>query len=203
MEIATQRPNSKHLVAAAPESAAPRHGQGNRALSIVRAKDNQPNYGDTDMAGTIDARLKELGLELPQAPKAAGAYVGYVQTGNQLFVAGQIPLWNGELRHIGKVGVEISIEEAQEAARVCALNIVAQTKDALGGDLDRVVRIVKLGGFVNCPPDFTQHPEVINGASNLIGDIFGDKGAHARFAMGAGSLPRNVAVEIDAVIEVA
>ena len=155
------------------------------------------------MAGTIDARLKELGLELPQAPKAAGAYVGYVRTGNQLFVAGQIPLWNGELRHIGKVGVEISIEEAQEAARVCALNIVAQAKDALGGDLHRVVRIVKLGGFVNCPPDFTQHPEVINGASNLIGDIFGEKGAHARFAMGAGSLPRNVAVEIDAVIEVA
>lgn len=155
------------------------------------------------MAGTIDARLEELGIELPQAPAAAGAYVGYVQTGNLLFVAGQVPFWNGELRHVGKVGDDLSLEEGQEAARVCALNILAQAKDALGGDLDRVVRIVKLGGFVNCPTDFTQHPQVINGASNLIGDIFGDKGAHARFALGAGSLPLNVAVEIDAVIEVA
>ncbi|MDW3205263.1 MAG: RidA family protein [Alphaproteobacteria bacterium] len=154
------------------------------------------------MAGNIDARLQELGLDLPDPPKAAGAYVGYVRTGNQLFVAGQIPLWNGELRHVGKVGVDLTVEQAQEAARVCALNIIAQAKDALDGDLDRVVRVVKLGGFVNCPPDFTQHPQVINGASNLIGDIFGEKGAHARFAMGAGSLPMNVAVEIDAVIEV-
>ena len=147
------------------------------------------------MTGKIDARLEELGIELPQVPPPAGAYVGVVQTGNLLFVAGQVPFWNGERRHIGKVGTE--------AAGVCALNILAQAKAALGGDLDRITRIVKLGGFVNCPPDFDQHPVVINGASNLIGEIFGeDIGAHARFAMGAGSLPFNVAVEIDAVIEV-
>ncbi len=154
------------------------------------------------MAGKIDARLAELGITLPDAPKAAGAYVGYVRSGNLLFVAGQVPFWNGELRHTGKVGLDLTLEEGQEAARVCALNIVAQAKAALDGDLDRVVRIVKLGGFVNCPTDFTQHPAVINGASNLIGEIFGEKGAHARFAMGAGSLPLNVAVEIDAVIEI-
>ena len=158
---------------------------------------------EKDMAGKIDARLAELGLELPTAPAAAGAYVGYVRSGNQLFVAGQIPIWNGEIRHQGKVGGDLTLEEGQEAARVCALNIIAQAKAALDGDLDRVVRIVKLGGFVNCPVDFSDHPKVINGASNLIGDIFGEKGAHARFAMGAGSLPLNVAVEIDAVIEVA
>lgn len=154
------------------------------------------------MVGQIEARLKELGIELPQAPAAAGAYVGYVQTGKQLFVAGQVPFWNGDLKYVGKVGVEFSIEDGQEAAKICALNILAQAKVALSGDLDRITRIVKLGGFVNCPTDFTQHPAVINGASNLIGEIFGDKGAHARFAMGAGSLPLNVAVEIDAVIEV-
>jgi len=155
------------------------------------------------MAGQIDQRLQELGIELPSAPGAAGAYVGYVQSGNMLFVAGQIPFWNGELKYTGKVGEELSIEDGQEAAKICALNIIAQAKEALGGDLDRITRIVKLGGFVNCPTDFTQHPQVINGASNLIGEIFGDKGAHARFAMGAGSLPLNVGVEIDAVIEVA
>lgn len=155
------------------------------------------------MAGTIDARLKELGIELPEPPGAAGSYVGYVQTGNLLFLAGQVPFWNGELKHIGKVGQDLTIEQGQEAAGVCALNLIAQAKKALDGDLDRVVRFVKLGGFVNCPTDFTDHPKVINGASDLIADIFGEKGAHARFALGAGSLPLNVAVEIDAVIEVA
>lgn len=157
---------------------------------------------ETTMAGQIEARLKELGLELPEAPKAAGAYVGYVQTGNLLFLAGQVPFWNGELLHVGKVGVDFTVEQGQEAARVCTLNILAQTKVALG-DLDRVTRFVKLNGYVNCPQDFTQHPAVINGASNLIGEVFGEKGAHARVAMGAGSLPLNVAVEIDAVIEFA
>lgn len=155
------------------------------------------------MAGKIDARLEELGIELPQVPPPAGAYVGVVQTGNLLFVAGQVPFWNGERRHIGKVGTDLTVEQGQEAAGVCALNILAQAKAALGGDLDRITRIVKLGGFVNSAPDFDQHPVVINGASNLIGEIFGEEiGAHARFAMGAGSLPFNVAVEIDAMIEV-
>ncbi|MEQ8443962.1 MAG: RidA family protein [Alphaproteobacteria bacterium] len=154
------------------------------------------------MAGQIDRKLQELGIELPDAPGAAGAYVGYVQTGNLLFVAGQVPFWNGELKFKGKVGADLSIEEGAEAARVCALNILAQAKQALGGDLDRIRRVVKLSGFVNCPADFGDHPKVINGASNVIGEIFGDAGAHARIALGAGSLPLGVAVEVDAVIEV-
>ena len=153
------------------------------------------------MAGTIDAKLTELGLELPAVAAPAGSYVGYVISGNQIFVSGQIPFWNGDVKFKGKVGTDYSIEEGQEAARVCSLNIIAQVKDALGGDLDRVTKVVKLGGFVNCPPDFEGHPMVINGASELIGAVFGEKGRHARFAMGAGSLPFNVAVEIDAVIE--
>ena len=153
------------------------------------------------MAGQIEARIQELGLELPEAPKPAGSYVQHYQSGNLIFVAGQIPFWNGELKHLGKVGADLSLEDGQEAARVCALNIIAQAKDALG-DLDRVKRIVKLSGFVNCPTDFDAHPKVINGASDLMGEIFGEKGVHTRIALGAGSLPLNVAVEIDAIIEV-
>ncbi len=153
------------------------------------------------MAGIIDARLAELNLELPTVAKPAGSYVGYVISGNQIFVSGQIPFWNGELKYKGKVGVDINMEDAQAAAKTCALNIIAQVKDALEGDLDRVTKIIKLGGFVNCPTDFEAHPTVINGASDLMGAVFGDKGRHARFAMGAGSLPLNVAVEVDAIVE--
>lgn len=154
------------------------------------------------MAGKIDTRLQELGIELPTPPAPAGAYVQHYRHGDLVYVAGQVPFWNGELTYVGKVGVEFSIEEGQAAARTCALNLVAQAKDALGGDLDRVVRVVKLGGFVNCPSDFTDHPKVINGASNVIGDIFEEAGKHVRFAVGAGSLPLNVAVEVEGIFEV-
>jgi enamine deaminase RidA (YjgF/YER057c/UK114 family) len=154
------------------------------------------------MAGQIDARLKELGITLPQPPAAAGAYTQTVQVGSLLTISGQIPFWNGELTYIGKVGVEFSLEEGQAAARTCTLNIIAQISQALDGDLDRVKRIVKLGGFVNCPPDYTDHPKVINGASNLMGDVFGEKGQHTRFAVGAGSLPLGVAVEVEALVEI-
>lgn len=154
------------------------------------------------MAGQIDARLKELGLELPEPPKPAGSYVQHHTVGNMLYIAGQITFWNGELKYLGKVGQEFSIEEGQEAARICALNIIAQAKDALG-DLDRVARIVRLGGYVNSPVEFDKHPAVINGASDLMGQVFGEKGKHVRVAMGAGSLPLNVAVEIEALIEFA
>lgn len=153
------------------------------------------------MSGTVEAKINELGLELPSAPQPAGAYVQFYQSGNLLFVAGQIPFWNGELKYQGKVGQEFSIEEGQEAARLCALNIIAQAKEATG-NLDKVARIVKLSGFVNCPTDFADHPKVINGASDLMGDVFGEKGKHTRIALGAGSLPLNVAVEIDAIIEI-
>ena len=156
------------------------------------------------MAGLIDARLEELGIDLPRPPDAAGSYVGHVRAGALLFLAGQIPFRNGELTLKGKVGGDLTVEQGREAARICALNLIAQAKTALDGDLDRITRFVKLGGFVNCPADFTEHPKVINGASDLIARIFGEKiGAHARFALGAGSLPLNAAVEIDAVIEAA
>jgi enamine deaminase RidA (YjgF/YER057c/UK114 family) len=154
------------------------------------------------MAGQIDARLKELGIEIPTVAKPAAAYVPGVRTGNLIFVSGQVPFVNGELTFKGKVGAEFTVEQGQECARVCALNAIAVAKDMLGGDLDKVTRVVKLGGFVNCPADFEQHPMVINGASNVVGEIFGDKGAHSRFAVGVGSLPFNVAVEVEAVFEV-
>ena len=155
------------------------------------------------MAGTIDARLEELGIELPQAAAPAANYVPYVVSGKQVFVAGQITILNGELKHLGKLGAEIGVEEGVEAARLCGLNIIAQVKAACGGDLDRVVRCVRLGGFVNSTPDFTDQPEVINGASNLMVEVFGDKGKHSRAAVSAGSLPRGVSVEIDAIFEIA
>lgn len=155
------------------------------------------------MAGEIDARLQELGIELPEAAAPAANYVPFVVSGNMVFVAGQITIHNGELKHLGKLGAEISVEEGQEAARLCGLNIIAQVKAACGGDLDRVQRVVRLGGFVNSTPDFTDQPEVINGASNLMVDVFGDKGKHSRAAVSAGSLPRGVSVEIDAIFEIA
>jgi enamine deaminase RidA (YjgF/YER057c/UK114 family) len=154
------------------------------------------------MAGQIDARLKELGIEIAAAAAPVANYVGYVQTGNLVFVSGQVTIQGGEFKHLGKLGAGISLEEGQAAARLCATNIIAQLKSACGGDLDRVQRIVKLGGFVNSTPDFTDQPKVINGASDLMVEVFGDKGKHARAAVSAGSLPLGVAVEIDAVVEI-
>jgi enamine deaminase RidA (YjgF/YER057c/UK114 family) len=155
------------------------------------------------MAGVIDARLEELGIELPQAAAAVANYVPYVFTGNLVFVSGQVTIDKGEFKYLGKVGSDLSVEQGQEAARLCALNIIAQLKEACGGDLDRVERIVKLGGFVNSTPDFKDQPKVINGASDLMVEVFGDKGKHARAAVSAGALPVGVAVEVDAVAEIA
>ena len=155
------------------------------------------------MAGKIEARLAELGIELPQAAAPAANYVPYVVTGNQVFVAGQITFWKGEVKYIGKVGKDFSTAEAQQAARLCALNIIAQVKAACGGDLDRVRRCVKLGVFVNCVDGFSEQPQVANGASDLMVELFGDAGRHARFAVGTNALPRNVATEADAVFEIA
>ena len=153
------------------------------------------------MAGAIDARLAEIGIKLPDAPLPAANYVPYVITGNLIFIAGQIPASNGEVKFIGKLGTDLSTDDGISAARLCVLNIVAQAKAALGGDLDRVVRFVKVGGFVNSTENFTDHPKIINGASDLLVKIFGDSGRHARFAVGASSLPLGIGVEIDAVIE--
>jgi enamine deaminase RidA (YjgF/YER057c/UK114 family) len=154
------------------------------------------------MAGRIEARLAELRIELPQVPAPAANYVPSVRAGDLLFIAGQICQWNGERRFIGKLGAAISVEQGREAARLCALNILAVTQHALGGDLDRVLRCVRLGAFVNSTEDFAQQPQVANGASDLLVEIFGDAGRHARAAVGVNALPGGVAVEIDAVLEV-
>lgn len=154
------------------------------------------------MSGIIEDKLSGLGIDLPIAAAPAANYVPYVISGKQIFVAGQIPFWNGALKGIGKVGQDLSTEEAVEIARICGLNLIAQAKVACGGDLDRIIRVVKLGGFVNCIENFQDHPEVINGASNLMVDVFGEKGTHSRFAVGVNSLPRGVSVEIDGVFEI-
>ena len=154
------------------------------------------------MAGEVDARLAELGIEVPEAAAAVANYVGYVRSGNLVFVSGQVPLVDGAFKFQGKVGAEFSVEEGQEAARICAINIIAQLKAACGGDLDRVRRIVKLGGFVNSTPEFTDQPKVINGASDLMVAVFGDAGRHSRAAVSAGALPLGVAVEVNAVAEI-
>jgi enamine deaminase RidA (YjgF/YER057c/UK114 family) len=152
---------------------------------------------------TIERRLVELGVALPTPSVPAASYVPWRKVGNLVFIAGQIPVKDGQRLFIGKVGREYTVEQGQEAARLVALNVLAHVKAACEGDLDRVVSIVRLGVFVNCGPEFAQHPMVANGASDLLVQIFGDAGRHTRAAVGAPSLPFDVAVEIDAVFEVA
>jgi enamine deaminase RidA (YjgF/YER057c/UK114 family) len=152
---------------------------------------------------SIEARLKELNITLPTPPAPVASYVPYVVVGNQVFISGQVTIGPNGLEYVGTVGQEISLEDGKAAARLCAINVIAQAKAACGGDLDRVKRIVKVTVFVNAVPGFAQHPEVANGASDLFVQVFGDAGRHARAAVGAGSLPRNVATEVEAVIEIA
>lgn len=154
------------------------------------------------MAGKIDKRLGELGIDLPPANAPAGNYVPFVRTGNLLFISGQIPVIDGKPAFIGALGAEFSVEDGAAAARACTLSILAQAREALGGDLDRVVRCVKLSGFVASTPDFTDHPKVINGASDLLVEVFGEAGRHARAAVGMSALPLGVAVEVEAIFEV-
>jgi enamine deaminase RidA (YjgF/YER057c/UK114 family) len=155
------------------------------------------------MSGRISARLKDLGIILPIPATPQGSYVPWVRTGALLFISGQITMGPKGLEYVGIVGDDINLEDAKRAARLCGVNVVAQAATALDGDLDRVRRVVKVTGFVNAVAGFTQHPEVINGASDLFVEIFGDAGLHARAAVGASSLPRNVAVEVEAIFEVA
>lgn len=154
------------------------------------------------MTSKIQARLAELGVTLPAAPSPAANYVPAVRTGNLLFIAGQVPVQDGKAQFLGQLGATLTVEEGQNAARLCAINVLAQVAQALGGDLDRVVRCVRVGGFVNAVPQFTEHPKVVNGASDLFVAVFGEAGKHARTAVGAGSLPRGVAVEVEAVFEI-
>ena len=154
------------------------------------------------MPHRIDDRLKALGIELP-VPSAPGAnYVPFVRTGNLLFLTGQLAQWNGERRFVGKLGREFGVEEGQQAARLCALNLVAHLRDALDGDLDRVVRCVRIAGYVNSVPDFVAQSQVINGASDLCVEIFQEAGRHTRMAVGVSALPYDVAVEVEGVFEV-
>tara|TARA_B100000073_G_scaffold346580_1_gene358316 strand:+ start:1169 stop:1648 length:480 start_codon:yes stop_codon:yes gene_type:complete len=150
----------------------------------------------------IYARLEKMGLTLPKAAAPAANYVPYVISGSQVYISGQLPFLDGQQSHIGRLGDTLTLESGVEAAQNCALNILAQLDAAMGGDWSRLKRCVKLGGFVNSTPQFTDQPAVINGASNLMGELLGEMGRHARFAVSAVSLPLGVAVEIDAVFEI-
>jgi len=153
------------------------------------------------MSGKIEARLNELGIELPQPAAPVANYVPFTVSGNLVFVSGQICQWNGELRFVGKLGAGVATD-GREAARLCALNILAHLRIACEGDLDRVRRVLRLGGFVNCTPEFTDMPQIVNGASDLMVLVFGDKGRHARAAVGMNGLPGGVAVEVEATFEI-
>ena len=150
----------------------------------------------------IDKRLAELGIALPTPAKPIANYVPWVRTGNLVFISGQGAVRDGKIEYTGKVGDTLSIEDAIASARLTAINVIAHLRDACGGDLDRVKRIVKLLGFVNCTPTFGDQPKIINGASDLMVEVFGEKGRHARSAVGAPSLPFNLSVEVEAIAEI-
>ena len=154
------------------------------------------------MIDDINKKLVALNIKLDEASIPAGSYVPYVITGNLIFISGQLPFINGQLTTKGKVGDNVSIDEAIKMAEACAKAILSQLKAACNGDLNKVKRVVKLGGFVASAPEFTDHPTVINGASDLFVKIFGEKGKHARFAIGAAALPRDVPVEIEGIFEI-
>lgn len=149
----------------------------------------------------LNEKLKELGIELPQVSLPAANYVPCNISGNTLYVSGQLPMLDGKPQFIGKVGREFTIEQGQECARLCTINILAHTAKILGGDLGRVAKLIRLGVFVNAPDDFADHPKVANGASDLMVNLMGDAGKHARFAVGVSGLPFGVAVEVDATFE--
>lgn len=150
----------------------------------------------------VAKKLQDLGIEIPAAPKPAASYVPYVITGNQVIISGQIPFVKGSVEgQVGKLGDNFSIEQGKNVARTCAINVISQLKEACGGNLDKA-KCVRLGVFVNSTPEFTEHPAVANGASDLIAQIFGERGTHARAAVGVAGLPFGVAVEVEAVFEI-
>lgn len=149
-----------------------------------------------------EQRMIELGLSLPNVPTPIANFVPFRRDGDRIFLAGQICEWNGEVRYRGKLGVEHELADGQEAARICALNLLAALREACGGTLNRVTACLRVGGFVNCAPDYLHVPQVINGASNLIHALFGERGLHARTAIGVASLPQGAAVEVDAIFSI-
>lgn len=152
------------------------------------------------MSGSVEARLAELGLTLPEAPAPAGVYVAARRSGRYVYTAGQVPFVDGKLPASGKVGGEVSAEQAKELARICALNALAAVK-SVTGDLDRIAQVVKVTGFVASAPDFTAQPGVINGASELLGEVLGARGVHARSAVGVAVLPQDSPVEVEILVE--
>lgn len=151
--------------------------------------------------GKFETRLADMGITLPDAPAPAANYVPYVLVGDVLYVSGQLPKY-GDRTIVGKLGDDLDIETGAEAAKFCAINLLAQVKAACGGDLDRLKRVVKLGGFVNSTPDFGDQPKVINGASDFLGEALGEAGKHARAAVSSPALPFGVAVEIEGVFQI-
>ena len=154
------------------------------------------------MTSKAEQRLREVGVTIPDAPSPAANYLPFTRTGNLIFVSGQVPFVDGKLEATGTVGKDASVEEAQGQAKICAINLIAQLKVACEGDLDRVVKVVKLGAFVASAEDFFNQPVVVNAASDLMVQAFGENGRHARFAVGTNALPLNCLVEIDGVFEI-
>jgi enamine deaminase RidA (YjgF/YER057c/UK114 family) len=153
------------------------------------------------MAGEIEARLKALDLALPEAKAAIGSYVPFLHLDRLLFISGQLPMKDGKLAFAGKLGADTDLAQGQAAARLCAIHILSQAKAALR-DLDRIVQLLRVNGFVNAAPDFTDHPKVLNGASDFLVEVLGNKGRHTRIAVGCASLPLGAAVEVDAIFAV-
>jgi enamine deaminase RidA (YjgF/YER057c/UK114 family) len=155
------------------------------------------------MAGRIDQRLRDLGIVLPTPAVPIANYVPFAVSGKLVVISGQIPMRDGAVAFTGKVGVDVTPEQGKEAARLCFINLLAQLKAAAGGDLDRVARVLRLGGFIAAPASFTQHAAVMNGASDLAVEVFGDAGRHARSTIGVPSLPADAAVEVEGMFELA
>ena len=154
------------------------------------------------MSINIEQKLSELGVVIPEAPKPVASYLGFVQHGDLLIVSGQLPFKDGGLTHTGLLGRDVSIEDGAIAARQCAINLLAQVKAACEGDLERIVRCIRLGGFVASMPDFTDHPKIVNGASDFIGQVLGDRGLHARAAVGVAALPLNACVDVEGMFAI-
>ena len=150
---------------------------------------------------SFEENIKNLGLKIPELPKALANYVPYKIVGKTMYISGQAPVKNGELIYKGKVGSDISVEDGIEAARLCVINIIAAVKTGLEGDWSKLDSFVKLTGYVNCQDTFTDQPKIINGASDLLVEIFGDQGRHSRVAVGSNALPLGIAVEIDAIVQ--
>jgi len=154
------------------------------------------------MSETITERLAAMGIDLPEAAPPAASYAPYMRAGDMLYISGQLPIVDGKVAFIGHLGRQVDVETGKRAAAACAINILSQISAALDGDLERIVTLIKIQGFVASAPDFTKHHLVVNGASELLAEVLGERGQHARAAVGMAALPLNAAVEIDAVVEI-